>query len=119
MHKPEPVRENEMHTVLENFEMQSENLIKARRPELIFINKKMKLLFSGFCLLGDHKVKIRESKNRQILRPSQRIKICNMWVTVISIAVSALGTALKGLRKKTGRFGNQRKNQGFISVKIC
>ena len=41
-HKPESVVENEMHKVLWDFEIQTDHLSLARRPDLILINKKKK-----------------------------------------------------------------------------
>ena len=37
MRKPESVRENEMHKILKDFEMQMDHLISARRPDLEII----------------------------------------------------------------------------------
>ena len=47
MHKPESVLENETHKILWDFEIKTDHLIPARRPDLIFINnKKKKRLFN-------------------------------------------------------------------------
>ena len=40
MHKPAPVLENEMHKLLWDFNIQTDHLIPARRPDLIIITKK-------------------------------------------------------------------------------
>ena len=40
MHKPAPVLENETHKLLWDFNIQTDPLIPARRPDLIIINKK-------------------------------------------------------------------------------
>ena len=40
MLKPESVLENETHKILWDFEMQTDNPIPARRPDLLLINKK-------------------------------------------------------------------------------
>ena len=42
MHKLESVRENEKHKIFQDFEIQTVDLISARRPELLLINKKKK-----------------------------------------------------------------------------
>ena len=42
MHKPESVMENEMHIILWYFEIQTDHLILARRPDPVIINKKKK-----------------------------------------------------------------------------
>ena len=42
MHNPTPVQENDTHKLLWYFDMQTDHLISARRPDLIKINKKKK-----------------------------------------------------------------------------
>ena len=42
MHNPESVPENVTHKLLWNFEIQTDNLISVRRPDLVIINKKKK-----------------------------------------------------------------------------
>ena len=40
MHKPESVLENETHKILWDFEIKTDHLIPARRPDLVLINRK-------------------------------------------------------------------------------
>ena len=40
MHNPAPVLENSMHKLLWDFNLQTDHLLPARRPDLIIINKK-------------------------------------------------------------------------------
>ena len=42
MHNPVPVLENDTHKLLRDFEIQTDHLISARRPDLIIIEKKKK-----------------------------------------------------------------------------
>ena len=42
MHNPAPVQENDTHKLLWDFDIQTDHLIPARRPDLIMINKKRK-----------------------------------------------------------------------------
>ena len=42
MHNPAPVLENVTHKLLWDFNIQTDHLIPARRPDLIIINKKKK-----------------------------------------------------------------------------
>ena len=42
MHNPAPVLENDTHKLLWDFDIQTDHLISARRPDLIIINKKTK-----------------------------------------------------------------------------
>ena len=43
MHNPAPVLENDSHKLLWDFNIQTDHLIPARRPDLIIINKKREL----------------------------------------------------------------------------
>ena len=55
MHNPAPVLENDTHKLQWDFNMQIDHLIRARRPELIIINKKKKkenLQNCRLCCLG-------------------------------------------------------------------
>ena len=50
IHKPESVLENEIHKILWDFEIQTDHLIQARKPDLMLINeKKENLSSSEFC----------------------------------------------------------------------
>ena len=42
MYNPAPVPENDTHKLLWDFDIQTDHLILARRPDLIIINKKKK-----------------------------------------------------------------------------
>ena len=60
MHNPASVLENDTHKLLWDFDIQTDHLISARRPDLIIINKKKKkkkekkenLQNYGFCCPG-------------------------------------------------------------------
>ena len=43
MYNPAPVLENDIHKLLWDFDIQTDHLIPARRPDLIIINKKREL----------------------------------------------------------------------------
>ena len=40
MHNPESILENDKHKLLSDFDIQTDHLISARKPDLIIINKK-------------------------------------------------------------------------------
>ena len=40
MHDPESFRENEMHTILWDFEIQIDHFISSRQPEHVIVNQK-------------------------------------------------------------------------------
>ena len=63
MHKPESILENEMHKFLWDFEIQTDFLILARRPDLVIVNKtKENLPNSGLCSPGRSQGKIRKKQ---------------------------------------------------------
>ena len=43
MHKPESAQENETHKILWDFEIQTDHLVPARRPDFMMINTKREL----------------------------------------------------------------------------
>ena len=67
MHHPESILENETHKILWDFEIQTDHLISARRPDLVIVNKKKKkenLPKGELCVPVDHRVKLKESEKR-------------------------------------------------------
>ena len=99
-YNPESVLKKETHKLLRDFEIQTDHLISARRPELVNVNKKKRTCrIVGFDVLADHRVKIKECEKRdKYLNLSRKLK--NNKVTVIPIVSGALGTNPKGLVKE-------------------
>ena len=66
MHNTESILENEMHKLLWDFEIQTDHLISARRPDLIKVKKKKKRTcrIGDFDVPVDHKVKLKESEKK-------------------------------------------------------
>ena len=63
MHKPESVLENETHTILWDFEIKTDHLIPARRPDLVLINKKERTCqLVDFAVPEDYRVKQKENE---------------------------------------------------------
>ena len=52
MHNPSPVLENSTHKLLWGFNIQTDQLIPVRRPDLIIINKKKRELAKWLTLLS-------------------------------------------------------------------
>ena len=52
MHELESVLENETHKFHWDFEIQTDHLISARRPDLVIVTKKENLPNSGLCRQG-------------------------------------------------------------------
>ena len=105
MHNPAPVLENDTHKLLWDFDIQTDHLISARRPDLIIIAKKKKkkrrksAKFVDFAVLADHRIKLKECEKRDkyLALARELKKIWNMKVTIIPIVIGAFGTVTKGL----------------------
>ena len=93
MHKPESVLENEMHKILWDFEIQTEHLIPARRPDLVIINKKKR---EPAIQMGK-RLKIKEDERRDLDFSRKLKKLWNIKVMMIPIVICTLGTVSKGL----------------------
>ena len=66
MHNPESVPENGTHKILWDFEIQTDHLISARRPDLVIVNNKKTCRILDFAVSADHKARIKERENREI-----------------------------------------------------
>ena len=65
MPNPAPVRENDSHKLLWNFNIQTDHLIPARRPDLIIINKRKRICkIVDFAVPADNRINWRKVKRR-------------------------------------------------------
>ena len=65
MHNPTPVLENNTHKLLWDFDIHTDHLILARRPDLIIINKKKRTCkIVGFAVPADHRLKLKECEKK-------------------------------------------------------
>ena len=67
MHKPAPVLENNTHKLLWDFNIHTDHLISARRPDLIIINndnKKRICKIVNFAVPADHRIKLKECEKK-------------------------------------------------------
>ena len=60
MHHPESILKNETHKLLLHFEIQTDHLISARRPDIVIVTKKKNLPNGEFGVPADHWVKLKE-----------------------------------------------------------
>ena len=102
MHNPATVLENDPHKLLWDFNIQTDHLIPARRPDLIIINNKKKKRICkivDFAVLAHHRINLKESekKDKYIDLARELKKLWNMEVTIVPIVIDALGTITKGL----------------------
>ena len=84
------------------FDIQTDHLIWARRPDLIIINKKETIYkIVDFTVLDDHRIKLKKSEKKDKYLKLARVlkKLWNTKVTIIPNVISAPGTFTKGLTK--------------------
>ena len=101
IHNPAPILENDTHKLLWDFNIQTDHLIPARRPDLIIINKKKKKKICkivDFAVPADHRIILKESekKDKYLDLDGELKKQWNMKVTIVPIVIGALGTITKG-----------------------
>ena len=91
------------HKLLWDFEIQTDHLISARRPDLIIINikKNRTCKIVDFAVPTDHRIKLKESekKDKYLDLARELKKLWNMKVTIIPIVIATFGTVTKGLSK--------------------
>ena len=67
MHKPLTILKIEMQKILKDFEIQTNRLIQAKRPNQVIINKKKEnLRYSWFRRPGGPQNESKKKKNRQL-----------------------------------------------------
>ena len=100
IHNPAPVLENYTQKLLWDFDIQTHDLISARRLDHIIINKKKEICKNvDFAVHADYRIKLKEFEKRDkyISVARELKKIWNMKVTIIPIVIGAIGTVTKGL----------------------
>ena len=83
MHNPESALENETPKNLWDFEIPTDHLISARRPDIVRVNKKNQACrIVDFAVPLDHKVKLKENKKKDKYQDHERElkKVRNMEV---------------------------------------
>ena len=102
MHNPAPALENDTHKLLWDFDIQTDHLISARRPDLIIKKETKKICkIVDFAVLADHRIKLKECEKRdKYLDLARELKkLWNMKMTIIPIVIGAFGTVTKRLLK--------------------
>ena len=97
-----PVLENDSHKLLWDFNIQTDHLIPARRPDLIIINKRKGICkIVDFAVPADHRINLKESEkmDKYFDLARELKKLWNMKVKIVPIVIGALGTVTKGLLK--------------------
>ena len=65
MHNTAPVLENDSYKLLWDFNIQTDHLIPARRPDLIIINKRKRICkIVDFAVPADHRINLKEGEKK-------------------------------------------------------
>ena len=102
LRNPAPVLENNTNKFLWDFNIRTDHLISARRPDLIKIYKKKSICkIADFALPADHRIKLKEceKKDKYLDLVKELKKLWNMKVTIAPIVIGAFVTITKGLLK--------------------
>ena len=88
MQNPAPVLKNDTHKLLWDFDIHTDHLISARRPDLIIINKKKKRICKivDFAVPADYRIKLKEceKKDKYLNLARELKKLWNMKVTIVT-----------------------------------
>ena len=78
MHNPAPVIENGSHKLLWNFNIQTDHLIPARRPDLIIIIKRKRICkIVHFAVPADKTINLKKSEKKdKYLDLARELKNC-------------------------------------------
>ena len=104
MHNSVPLQENDTRKRLTRFDIHTDHLISARRPDLIIINKKKKkrsCKIVDFAVPADQRIKLKEyeKKDKYLDLARELKKLWNMKATIVPIVISPFCTITKGLLK--------------------
>ena len=102
MYNPAPILENDTHKLQWDFNIQTDHLIPARRPDLMIINKKKRICkILDFAVPTDQRINLKECEKKDKYPDLARElkKLWNMKVTIVPIVIGALGTIAKWLLK--------------------
>ena len=95
MHNPAPVQENNAYKLQWDFDIHTDHLISARRPDIIIIKKKKRNCKIVDC---DHRIKLKKcEKKDKYFDLARELKKKQLWNMQVTIVIGAFGTVTKGL----------------------
>ena len=92
MHNPVAVLENDMQKLLWDFNIQTDQLMPARRPDIIIINKKKRkrtCKIVDFGVPANHGINLKgsEKKDKYLDLARELRKLWNLKVTIVPIVI--------------------------------
>ena len=122
MHNPASDLEIDTHQLQWDFNIQTDHLILARRPDLRIINQKKRICkIVDFAVSADHRLNLKEceKKDKYLDLARELKKPWNMKVTILLIVIGALSTITKGLFKRPGGLGILRTGRDYPKDSIA
>ena len=109
LHNPQTVRENVNHKLIWDMNIQSDNVIVERRPDIVIVNKMEKTaIIIDVAIPGDKKTIDKEKKKIEKYQNLKR-EIQRFWnlkkIDVIHVVLGALGSVTKNLGKYVDKIG--------------
>ena len=100
--------ENEDYKILQDFSIQTDHVIEARKPDLLIVDKKERSCkIIDFAVPRDSRIEENEKnkieKYQDLRRELQ--KICNVKVKIIPLVVDSLGAIPKQFGKRLNNIG--------------
>ena len=109
LHNPQTVRENVNHKLIWDMNIQSDNVIVERRPDIVIVNKMEETaIIIDVAIPGDKKTIDKEKKKIEKYQNLKR-EIQRFWnlkkIDVIPVVLGALGSVTKNLGKYVDKIG--------------
>ena len=109
LRNPQTVRENVNHKLIWDMNIQSDNVIVERRPDIVIVNKMEKTaIIIDVAIPGDKKTIDKEKKKIEKYQNLKR-EIQRFWnlkkIDVIPVVLGALGSVTKNLGKYVDKIG--------------
>ena len=120
-HVPEKVIENDKAKLLWDYDVRTDHVIQARRPDIILINKEhQKVSLIDIAIPWDTRVK---DKNREKIEKYQDLKmeVARLWQTeveVVPIIIGALGIIPDDLERNLGKVGCTNLEPGLLQKSV-
>ena len=106
-HEPESVLENEDYKILWDFNIQTDHVIEARRPDLVVVDKERSCKIIDFAVPQDSRIEKEKDKIEKYQDLGRELqKIWNVKMKIIPLVVGSLGAIPK-------QFGNRLKQIGI------
>ena len=120
-HVPEKVIENDKAKLLWDYDVRTDHVIQARRPDIILINKEhQKVSLIDIAIPWDTRVK---DKKREKIEKYQDLKmeVARLWQTeveVVPIIIGALGIIPDDLERNLGKVGCTNLEPGLLQKSV-